>query len=665
MKKRFLSLIILPTILLSNPFESSLDNEMTWLQEETFVISASRVKENIKKASASITVIEADTINKMGANSIMDVLRTVPGLGISQSNVYIDIINVRGIQTWFSEKILILLDGHSLNVNLLNGGATGAYKELPLEMVKRIEIIRGPASALYGENAFTALINIITKKAKDINGGEVVVKYGTNNTKNINMLFGYESTHSEFTANIGYISSDGDSRYIKSDSIGNSGYTNPTLKSSNAYLSYVHNNGFYAKGNYNSTEDGPNYGVTYALNDEDLSKKSVYFVEMGYKNNINDWLDLEVRTYYDNYETDNRWELYPEGYTNEYNTTYVDGMIAITKYTNIKTGMESLFKVKNENYTIVSGISYEIQKLKDPTQKANYNPVNGEPLTSLEDFSDPDVNFVSEQDRTFWAIYSEVLYDIQKNIRLVAGMRYDHYDDFGGAFNPRAGATWEIDPQNNLKVMYGEAFRAPTFAELYNTNNPALLGNPDLDPETLQTFEINLQNNTLDNLQASFTLFRTKIQDIITSENGQYINKGKVYTYGGEMEMKYRLYRGSYILANYTYQDPEDDNGEELANISNHEAYLALNYRINKTFNLYLDAKYMSAQLRAPDDTREKVESSVISNMTLIAKGLFADATSMKFSVYNMFNEQSFDSSTHYDYPIAKRSYMATFTYKF
>ncbi len=94
MKKRFATLLILPAILLSNPFELTLENEISWLQEETFVISASRVKENIKKASASITVIDEDTINKMGANNIMDVLRTISGLGISQSNIYMDKIAV-------------------------------------------------------------------------------------------------------------------------------------------------------------------------------------------------------------------------------------------------------------------------------------------------------------------------------------------------------------------------------------------------------------------------------------------------------------------------------------------------------------------------------------------------------------------------------------------
>lgn len=93
------------------------------------------------------------------------------------------------MKTWFSEKVLILLNEHSLN-SLRNGGATVQYDKINLENVERIEVVRGPASALYGENAFTALINVITKKAEDIDGTIASVKLGSYNTKTFNLLFG-------------------------------------------------------------------------------------------------------------------------------------------------------------------------------------------------------------------------------------------------------------------------------------------------------------------------------------------------------------------------------------------------------------------------------------------------------------------------------------------
>ncbi|MDD2781441.1 TonB-dependent receptor [Sulfuricurvum sp.] len=652
-----------PVTMLANPFNATLEDEVSWLKDETFVISASKVQESIKKTSASVTIIDEDMIDKMGANTLLDVLRVVPGLGVSQSNVYVDKISVRGIETWFSEKVLILLDGHSLNSDLLNGGASNTYANFPVEQIKRVEIIRGPASALYGENAFTALINIITKEAQDVNGVQISTKVGSYNTAIANLLVGKTYENFDIAANINYRDSDGYSAYVANDAIGNSGHTSPTSKRLNTNLSLKHNNGFYLKANYNNTEDGPRYGIAHALNNEDKAKREAYFIELGHQYKINDNYTLDSRVYHDSFIADNRWEIYPEGFPTG---AYTDGMLAISGYTNKKSGIETLLTVKKENYTVVSGLSYETQRLKDPIYKANYIPSSGAPLGALQDFSDPSTNFVSEANRKFWAAYSELLYDPREDLRLTVGIRYDHYNDFGGVFNPRLGAAWEVNEHNTLKLMYGEAFRAPTFAELYNKNNPALVGNPDLNPETVQTFEMSLHNNSIENLEASLNLFHSTIDDIISVLGTTYTNRGTMTTRGIEAELKQHLHRGSYITANYTYQQPKNDDTRKIAeNISRHEGYVALNYRINTVFNLYTDAKYIGKQTRSTADTRVPVESSITSNATLLAKDLFLKDVQMKFSIYNLFDEKSYDSNAPYDYPQAGRSYMAELSYKF
>lgn len=652
-----------PGLVFANSLQSTLKEEISYLQEETFVISASKVKENIKKTPASVTIVTQEMIENMGANSIFDILRSVPGLGVSQSNIFVDMISARGIKTLSSEKILILLDGHSLNVDLLNGGATGVYKTLPVEIIKRVEIIKGPASALYGENAFTALINIITKEAKDIDGTEVTVKYGSDNTKVANLAFGKSYQNFDLVGNFNYIHSNGNERYIESDAIGNSGYSNPTLDSLNGYLSITHKNGFYFKGNYNITDDGPRYGIAKALNDEDKSKKIIYFTEVGYKNRLNENINIHARVYYDNFVADNKWRVFPAGYPAP---AFTEGMLGYVGYETDKLGAETIVTFKSDNYTVVSGLSYEKQRLRNPWQKLNWNPLNGAPISSVQNFSDPSTNFIDEVDREFVAIYSEVLYDVTKEVRLNIGVRYDEYSDFGGTTNPRVGATWAINKDNIVKLMYGQAFRAPTFAELHNKNNASLNGNPNLSPETVKTYETSIQNSSINNLQVSMTLFYTDIEDIIMLESTVYENKGQVTTKGIEIEGKFNLNRGSYLLANYTFQDPKNElTGKELEDISNHEAYLGLNYRMNKYFNLYADAKYIGKQTRASGDVREAVSDSVISNMTILAKDIITKDLKLKLSIYNLFDEESYDSSSPFDYPLGGRTYMAQVNYKF
>lgn len=662
MIKKMLFLSI-PAIIFANPFNSTLEDEALWLQDETFVISASKVQENIKKTAASVTIINEETITKMGANTLSDVLRTVPGMGVSQSNIYVDKIAVRGIKTWFSEKVLILLDGHSLNSDLLNGGATGTFANLPLENIKRIEIIRGPASALYGENAFTALINIITKNAQDINGVQISTKVGSYDTSTANLLIGKTYGDIDLAANINYRTTDGYSAYIPSDTVGNSGYIDPTSDRINTNLSVKHKDGFYLKANYNSAEDGPKYGVVHALNNEDRSKREAYFVELGDTYKINEHYTLNSRIYRDFFQFDNTWRVFPAGFPAP---AFTHGMLGYSGIDNIKSGIETLLTLQKETYTVVSGLSYEMQEIKNPWQKMNWNPLTAAPLSSVQDFSDSSTNFISEANRKFWAGYSELLYDVRKDLRLTAGVRYDHYSDFGGVVNPRLGAAWEIDSHNILKLTYGEAFRAPTFAELYNKNNPALVGNASLNPERIKTEEVSIQNTSLDNLIASMTLFNSVISDTITTSGNTYTNQGKVTTKGVEIELKYNLQRGSNLTAHYTYQNPKDEaTSQTLENIYHHEAYAALNYRINRYFNLYADAKYIGEQTRSVSDTRERVGSSITSNATVLARDFILKDLQMKFSIYNLFDEKTYDSNSPYDYPLAGRSYMAELSYKF
>ena len=200
--RSYLLYLVIPTLLLSDHYLNDIDNEISWLKEETYVISASRIKESIDKTPVNITLIDQKMIRDMGANNLTDIFRAVAGIGVSQSNIYVDKIESRGIKTWFSEKILFMLDGHSLNVDLLNGGATGAYKYFPIELIKRVEIIKGAASALYGENAFSAVVNIITKDSFDIDGTIASIKLGSDLTKTANILYGKKHDSLEITTNI-------------------------------------------------------------------------------------------------------------------------------------------------------------------------------------------------------------------------------------------------------------------------------------------------------------------------------------------------------------------------------------------------------------------------------------------------------------------------------
>lgn len=658
---KILFVSLLPVLLWSNALEETLDNEREWLEEETFVVSASRVKEDIKKTAASVTVIESETIEQMGANNLLDVLRTVPGLGIHQSQLYINEIESRGVKTWFSEKVLIMLDGHSLN-RLQNGGATLQYDTINLENVERIEIVRGPASALYGENAFTALINIITKKAEDIDGTIATIKAGSYNTQSYNLLFGKKIDDISITANLNYLSSDGYKAFVAQDAVGQSGYTDPTTEKKSLHLN-VESKGFYLMGQYTDRKEGPRFGVAKVLTSRTLFHYESYFAELGYKMEFSDTLSLHARIYYDNSTPDNKIEFFPKGFPT---SDYTDGLLALSAIEEEKQGSELLFTYKDNSITIVSGIFYEKQIVGNAKESYNYNPITLAPLPELTEVPKALLS-LDDLDRDVYAIYSELLYDVNDDIRLTIGGRYDYYSDIGDTFNPRMGATWQLNNSNTLKMMYGEAFRAPTFAELYNKNNPAVVGNPDLIPETIKTFELSYFNNTIDNTNLTFTYFRNDISNIIViDDNGKHQNNGDIETQGLEAEIKYNLGRGSYVLANYTYQNPQNlYTNAKMTGVSRHKAYAAINYRIDNTFNFYVDANYKSEEFRELGDLRKAVDSSTILNATLLAKDIFKENMKLRLSIYNLLDEKDFNTASSFGYPLAERSLMAEISYKF
>ena len=641
MKKSCIGICLLSTILFSNhlsTIEKEFSEEQNWLEAETFVISASRIKESIKKTPANVTLIQEEQIEAMGAENIYDILKIVPGINVPQGNVYTDEVSVAGIQTWFTEKVLFLLDGHSLNVDYLNGGATSAYKEIPVELIERVEVVTGPSSALYGENAFMALVNIITKKAKDIDGTIVTVKGGSNDTSVVNLHYGKKYNNLAVTANINS-KRENEKIFVESQNK----KTNPDIDSFNAYLSLVHDNGLYFMGNFNNTKDKSKYGLLNVLNDIDYSKKETTLLEAGYKGSLGKNLDMHARVYYDKFDVNNIWFIPYGGDVLEY------------LYTTGKIGSEILLTYSGEHFSLVSGVSYEKQSIKDPYQGA----LNGAEKP----------NFIDEVDREFKALFSELLYDVNDDFRINAGIRYDYYSDFGSTVNPRIGSTYSINNTNTLKLMFGQAFRAPTFAELYNKNNPAFVGNQNLKPETVKTTEITLINNDIDNTKLSFTLFKSKIEDLIlvdASNANRYMNTGKISTKGVKIEFKHELYRGSYILANYSYQDAKNKTtNEDMPDISKHLGYAALNYRASKDYNLYIDANYKGKQTRPTNSYRAAIKSATIANATLNIKNIFVDNLKMKLSINNIFDKTTYDSSTWMDYQVAERSFLATLSYKF
>jgi iron complex outermembrane receptor protein len=382
----------------------------------------------------------------------MDVLKIVPGMGISINEYGWYMVEVRGIRTTVTEKILVMMDGHRLN-EPYRGSALAYLYDLNVENVKQIEIIRGPGSALYGANAFVAVINIITKNADDIDGIRVTAGGGSFETKRANILSGKSLGEFQISGAIDYLNTDGPNLLVESDRLSVSqptvtmapGKADLHLEKTDIFLKALYGNltfiGQYTKKNHGA------FGISYALTDENSLKFTNFWNELSYNQSISDNLSANFKIYFDQFEQDARVELFPEGFRST-DGIFPDGAFARALLKNRTLGAELQFDYElfEDNHLIIGDL-YENIRQFDVKMYTNYNPLTSTanllPLGSFQDVTSW-ANFNKDARREIWAAFIQDEWEIRDNLNVTAGVRYDYYSDFKGTFNPRVGIVWAL-----------------------------------------------------------------------------------------------------------------------------------------------------------------------------------------------------------------------------
>ena len=332
---------------------------------------------------------------------------------------------------------------------------------------------------------------------------------------------------------------------------------------------------FYFEGLYINKNISPFIGgPQYALTDESQIGDNYVFGEVGYKKKYEEKFTIKPRLYYDQFDLDNYIESLPEGTTVPFDTdgdgdydalnTYPEGFIGNGKVTQKIVGTEIPFDYELFDGNIITlGFEYRLINQTNIEFSSNFHPVTYDVLDSVQDFSDT-YPFLKEATRRIWSVYLQDTWDITDTVNLTLGVRHDQYSDFGGATSPRSGLTWAFMKEASLKLLYGEAFRAPNFVEMFTTNQPAIQGNEDLDPETIRTYEIGLSYKFNKYVTSGINYFNNNIKDLIvmrTLESDQntsrYENFGDAHIQGVEMETKVDIAKGNYVFMNYTFRPPD------------------------------------------------------------------------------------------------------------
>lgn len=655
--------LLVPTVAMADGLPQ-LKEEIRWLQEERHVTTATKTRESLRKSGSTVTVISADDLEQMGARDLMDALKRVPGFGTNRFNMGISSVEVRGVKTDFSEKVLFLVNGHPVNNNLVNGGALSSYNRFPVKDIKVVEIVRGPGSALYGANAFVAVVNIITKQAEDIQGVAVSAAAGSFETNQVDMQYGGSlgALDMAFDANIYH--SDGWEGDVESDALGRSGTTDFWQKRYDLGFNARYQD-FGVQGRYVKREAGGYLGANNVLNNGSEQDYQEYFLEASHNFEFGTDAFLTSKLYFDHFEFDNLWEILPTGFSDGVNT-FPEGLYLRSPIKHDKTGLELQVTWSwLDRHKLAAGVAFEHQAQYGVELWSN----NGQgPLVDISDVA----NWNGSHNRNIRAVYVQDIWDLSDQMRVIVGGRYDDYSDFGNTFNPRASVSWDFSERYQAIATYGSAFRAPTFGELYNINNPSIVGNPLVEPEEIETVEFGVNAWISKRSSAKVTLFHNSIEDIIgarpqPSTVSYYDNVGELMVHGIELEYAHRLLDGSSISVNYTYQDPENKlSGNRAADVPLHRANVMFNYRYSRYLSAFVGVLYESALSREAADSRIDVSDQTEVDVALTWRN-HADDLSLTASVYNLFDKELVDPAPGVmlsDYPQPGRSLMLEIQFK-
>ncbi len=581
--------------------------------------------------SAAVTsVVTADQIKSMGATELHEVLETIPGVHATlQPNSFDYSYSIRGISNAANSEVLILMDGTRITTPF--GGTLMNTTELSLESIARVEVIRGPGSALYGADAFAGVINIITKKTKDINGTSLGVRVGDHGTQSGWGQQSAEWAGWDIATSLQYQRTDGDpGRILAGDaqtSLDHIFKTQASLAPGAMNTNYETYNGrlklqrkywdigFWAF----DSNGGARAGVAGALDPTGNSSGQQYLGDVRFS--TEDWLDdweLTAHASYLNASVQGHASLFPvnavlpiglDGNIGTY------GSVPILFPNGVNTNLGRIDQIPSfEAGSSYKGFSQHLLRLSSAfryetesvSQSSNYgygsqSGVGG----TLNNLTGTVYSYLPSTHRNIASLVAQDEWQLASDWQLTTGLRYDNYSDFGGTFNPRVGLVWDINKQLTTKLMYGKAFRAPSFSEQFTQNNPVVVGNSHLKPETINTYEWALNYRPSLSVSTAVNVYYYQINNLIAqvlnttpvASAGIYQNSGNQNGYGSEFEFNWQWSSKWDLRGNYAWVHAfNETNHSVVTGVPAHHVYAALVWKFLPQWQLQPQLNYIGGR---------------------------------------------------------------------
>ncbi len=620
------------------------------LEEETEL--ATKSKMNVDFVPGMMSVLHGKDMLARGVENVYQALGLLPGIEISRTNDGQPQILVRGIgKTFFSSKVKFLLNNTPFNATL---GAASTLLILPIEQVERIEVIRGPGSAIYGEYASVGVINIVTRKEDTVlfaRANDLKKKtYGGMYSRQLpDKNLSFNISLSQVRADGGDVDAGPDILFgTPQEAISNAPGPINNKEKHNVFLLDINYKDYVFNWQYVEQGIGDYFGLANALpSDQQRIVRSITMqsFELSRKWQINDdWhvkgslglLDFSLES--------DVYELFPAGFTVPPANVYPDGVLGGPNYEDDRYFMGGDFTyngMKNHEWLLGFDLSYIEQG--DTFVNRNYNPEDLTPITNPPSVVrlNGDENWIKEgMSRTVVGLYAQDQYTINEKLKLTIGLRFDHYDDVGNDVTPRFAGVYQIAEKQTLKFQYARSFRPPTFLELYTQNNLVVEGNPDLESESVDTIEAAYVFNDGSTVFRS-TAFYFIVRDLITIDPSvnSYANEGKINTAGLEFELQQQITRKIKVDATLTTLNAEDEqSGEAVPGIANLAGNVAFLLQPWPDYVFGIQLKALGDRKRETGDSRPDLDGYSVLDVTLNMFNLGFRNFNLRTGIKNLFD---------------------------
>jgi len=582
---------------------------------DPLVVSASHLPSTLDRTSASTTVITRDEIEARQAVSVVDLLRQVVGLHIDQAGGRggVSSIYMRGGDPNFT---VVMIDGVKVNDPTNSRGGSFDVSTLDPESIERIEIVRGPGSAVHGSDAMSGVINIITRSGTAKAVSVVDLGGGTEGDTRAGFETRGPLGAADYALNLSYVD--------EGSAIEGSGFSGTNIDgklrlgpSHNQSLELVTRYGGSERSTFPEESGGPKFAVLRALDEREASE---WTVGASYAHHLSERFEYHLITsYYRRQEMlrspgvapglRDPFGIPPNDTDNLLNRTHVSIHSILSPFisTRIRLGAEAQFEKGGSEGSLL---------------------LSGTPLPTSFDL-----------DRELYSVFLEAEWETPLGFTLEVGARRDEAEGFHSEVSPRAGFIYPIEAtQTTLKMNWGEGFKLPSFFALGN----GIVGNAALAPETSRSFELGLSQSFMSTrIKVTATYFNNRFFHLIDFDEGPppiLVNRSEVSTEGGELTFGLQSQDWLWINSHLTYTQTDiRGTPEELRNRPEWRAGIQVGGPSRAKVLSHLNILYVGKSLDASIPTGDRTLDDSI-RVDLSARWPFRPHWELRFALDNVFD---------------------------